>query len=301
MKKLSLLLTLLALLCLLTPAMVRGEAFNSGDFKCTLLEDGSAEIKKYSGKASVLEIPAQLDGCAVTSIAKQAFTYCNSLTQVIIPEGVTAIGAEAFYNCNFLTQITLPDSVVSIDSNPFVKCFSLTDILVSPNSPAFEVIDGVLFDKAEKALICYPYALTASGYEIPQGTLVIGNYAFSPCKSLTQISLPDSVTSIGRSAFDLCTSLSEISLSSSLATIGVHAFFDCDALTQITIPDGVTSIEDGAFYSCDALSEVAIPVSVTSIGADAFGDYPLLTLTVFPGSFAETFAQENGIPCKYAN
>ena len=150
MKKLSLLLTLLALLCLLTPAMVQGEAFNSGDFKCTLLEDGSAEIKKYSGKASVLEIPAQLDGCAVTSIAKQAFTYCNSLTQVIIP-------------------------------------------------------------------------------------------------------------------------------------------------------DSVTSIEDGAFYSCDALSEVAIPVSVTSIGADAFGDCPLLTLTVFPGSFAETFAQENGIPCKYAN
>lgn len=255
MKKLSLLLTLLAPLCLLTPAMVQGETFNSGDFKCTLLEDGSAEIKKYSGKASVLEIPAQLDGCAVTSIAKQAFTYCNSLTQVIIPEGVTSIGAEAFYNCNSLTQITLPDSVASIDSNPFVKCFSLTDILVSPNSPAFEVIDGVLFDKAEKALICYPYALTASGYEVPQGTLVIGNYAFSPCKSLT----------------------------------------------QITIPDSVTSIEDGAFYSCDALSEVAIPVSVTSIGADAFGDCPLLTLTVFPGSFAETFAQENGIPCKYAN
>lgn len=38
--------------------MAQGETFNSGDFKCTLLEDGSAEIKKYTGKASVLEIPA---------------------------------------------------------------------------------------------------------------------------------------------------------------------------------------------------------------------------------------------------
>ena len=34
--------------------MAQGETFNSGDFKCTLLEDGSAEIKKYTGKASVL-------------------------------------------------------------------------------------------------------------------------------------------------------------------------------------------------------------------------------------------------------
>ena len=39
----------------------------------TLLEDGTAEITMYTGKATELEVPGKLDGYAVTSIGKGAF------------------------------------------------------------------------------------------------------------------------------------------------------------------------------------------------------------------------------------
>ena len=302
MKKLSLLLTLLlVLLSLFAPAMARGETFISGDYKCTPLKDGSVEIKKYTGETSVLEIPSQLDGCAVTSIGGQAFALCDSVTQVTIPDSVTSIGSEAFHTCRYLTRIIIPGSVAFIGSNPFVDCFSLTDIVVSPNSPVFETIDGVLFEKNEKKLVCYPYAFTASGYVVPQDTLVIGDHAFDTCKSLTTVTIPDSVNSIGNAAFIYCESLSEIALSSSPTSIGHDAFFSCESLTRITIPDGVDSIGSSAFYGCVSLTEATVPASVTSIGDGAFNGCPSLTLIVTSGSFAETFAQENGIPCKYAN
>ena len=284
MKKLSLQLTLLlVLLSLLAPAMAKGETFDSGDYRCIPREDGSVGIKKYIGEASVLEIPSELDGYAVTSIDTQAFALCDSVTQVTIPDSVTSIGSEAFHTCRYLTQIIIPDSVAYIDSNPFVDCFSLTDIVVSPNSPSFETIDGVLFEKNEKRLVCYPYAFTASSYAVPQDTVVIGEQAFKECtKYLTTVSMPDSVTSIGNAAFAYCKSLSEITLSGNLTSIGYDAFFGCESLTRITIPDGVDSIGTSAFYGCNSMTEAIVPSSVTSIGDGAFNGCPSLTLIVAP-------------------
>ena len=77
---------LLVLVCLVSslPAWAtetekKPEVFTSGDYKYTILEDGTAEIKKYSGTSKELEIPASLDGIAVTSIGVSAFEFCRSL------------------------------------------------------------------------------------------------------------------------------------------------------------------------------------------------------------------------------
>ena len=44
------------------------EVFTSGDFQYILLEDGTAEITKYSGKDVELVIPETLDGYRVSSV-----------------------------------------------------------------------------------------------------------------------------------------------------------------------------------------------------------------------------------------
>ena len=44
-------------------------------------------------------------------IAGDAFASCNSLTNVIIPEGIISIGSKAFAWCNNLTSIVIPKSV----------------------------------------------------------------------------------------------------------------------------------------------------------------------------------------------
>ena len=67
MKKL--LLLLLLLLASLLPAAFAEEetvAYTSGDYEYVLLEDGTAQITDYSGKASELQISSTLDEYTVT-------------------------------------------------------------------------------------------------------------------------------------------------------------------------------------------------------------------------------------------
>ncbi|MEI3406081.1 MAG: leucine-rich repeat protein [Christensenellales bacterium] len=99
-----------------------------------------------------------------------------------------------------MTTIELPDSVTSMGLNLFADCKPLKNIQVSPEQPVFAVIDGVLFNKAEKSLICYPAGKQEEAYEVPQGIQQIKSDAFSDCSALTTIELPDSVTTIGESA-----------------------------------------------------------------------------------------------------
>lgn len=64
----------------------------------------------------------------------------------------------------------------------------------------------------------------------------------------------------------------------------------------IPIPNGVTEIGDYAFYDCDSLTEITLPESVTKIGYKPFDSD--VTLYVPKGSYAETWAKENGMKFK---
>ena len=110
----------------------------------------------------------------------------------------------------------------------------------------------------------------------------IGDFAFSGCSSLTQITIPEGVTSIGNVAFSGCSSLTEVAIPESVTSIGGGAFYDCSSLTQITIPEGVTSIGDYAFSGCSSLTQIAIPEGVTSIGDFAFNGCSSLTQIAIP-------------------
>ena len=220
----------------------------------------------------------------ITAIESSAFYDCKFLTRVTIPDSVTSIGDCAFYLCSSLTSVSIPDSVEQIGTNPFAACFELKTISVSPEHPYFATIDGVLFRKADKALISYPASISSSTYTIPQGITSIGDSAFFYCYSLTSVSIPDSVTAIGDSAFFWCSSLTSVSIPDSATSIGDSAFSYCDSLTSVNIPDSVTSIGDEAFYSCSSLTSVNIPDSVTSIGDRAFSYCDSLTSVSIPDS-----------------
>ena len=223
------------------------------DYQYVLLDDGTIEITNYKGNADRLTIPAKIAGKTVTSI-----------------------GYYAFYSCDSLTSVSIPDSVMQIGVNPFTFCSSLKIISASPEHPYFAVIDGVLFRKADKALISYPVGIKSSTYTIPQGIAAIGDSAFSSCDSLTSVTIPSSVI-----------------------TIGDGAFSSCDSLTSVSIPDSVTSIGDYAFSFCGSLTSVSIPDSVTSIGDYAFAGCGSLTLTVPRNSYAAEYAKANNIPYTY--
>lgn len=205
MKKLLLILVLLPT-CLSFCAFSEEATYYCGHYRYVLLPDGTAKITDYlgAGRAEtdcILQIPENLDGHPITAIGDLAFHRCLFHEQIIIPDSVTSIGTFSFADCPSLTEITIPDSVETMAINPFAYCQNLTKFNVSMENPYFFVIDGVLFNKAEKKLISYPYAFSASSYVIPEGTLAIGASAFHSCRALTEITIPSSITIIEESAF----------------------------------------------------------------------------------------------------
>ncbi|MDR0913970.1 MAG: leucine-rich repeat protein [Oscillospiraceae bacterium] len=276
------------------------------DFEYTI-SNGTATITGYTGSASVLNIPSTLGGYAVTEIGYRTFYYCESLSNVTIPNSVTTIVEYAFEGCYNLTSITIPNSVTTIGNGAFLHCRSLTNIAI-PNSVTI-INDNAFASCRSLTSVTIPYSVTT-----------IGKSAFDSCYNLTSITIPDSVTSIGEWAFYRCKNLTAIYVDSeneyycskdgvlfnkdkttivkypmgktqttytipdSVTTIGNQAFIDCTSLTSITIPDSVNTIGGSAFNGCTSLTSVKIPNSVTTIGSSAFGNCDSLTSVTIPNS-----------------
>ena len=128
---------------------------------------------------------------------------------------------------------------------------------------------GVKYSKDWKRLLKAPSGLKGE-YSIREGVKVIGNNAFSECRSLTNINIPNSVTNIGDGAFAGCKLLTKIDIPDSVTNLGDKVFGYCTLLTKINIPDSVTNIGDWTFSRCTFLTKINIPDSVTNIGNHAF-------------------------------
>jgi hypothetical protein len=182
---------------------------------------------------------------------------------VTIPNSVTSINQGAFGGCSGLTSITIPSNVTTIQLGAFNLCTNLETINVNPANTAYSSIDGILYNKDQTTLICYP-AGRAGTITIPNSVSVIGYSAFEDSK-LISITIPNSVTSIEG-----------------------YAFYHCNSLTSITIPNSVTSIGWNAFMYCNMLKSITIPNSVTSIGYNAFfetGLKSIISLNLTPPIF----------------
>ena len=113
---------------------------------------------------------------------------------------------------------------------------------------------------------------TVEGDGVSIKVVSIGEYAFSRCSRLTEVTIPGSVTKIGWGAFYGCSGLTAVTIPSSVTKIGEAAFGGCSGLTAVPLPGSVTKIGKWAFENCSGLKEVTIPSSVTKLGEHAFLD-----------------------------
>ena len=241
---------------------------------------GTNILAAYWGNATELSLPDNYG--ENYRIGDYAFSGCDGLTSITIPNSVTLIGDYTFYGCTGLTSVTIPNSVTSIGNSAFNGCSGLTSITI-PNSVT-SIGDYAFKNCTGLTSITIPNSVSSIGdytfygctgltsVTIPNSVTSIGDYAFNGCTGLTSITIPNSVTSIGEWAFGRCTGLTEIAIPNSVTSIGNSAFNGCDVLTSITIPNSVTSIGDYAFKNCSGLTSITIPNGVTSIGYSAFAD-----------------------------
>ena len=100
-------------------------------------------------------------------------------------------------------------------------------------------------------------------------------------------------------AYDLCLFMvsgeQPLQLPDALKEIGAEAFAGT-AYTDAYCPSKLTSIGEKAFENCTAMEWIFLPPSVKSIAENAFDGCDQLTICCQEGSYAQIYAQKQGIP-----
>lgn len=196
-------------------------------------------------------IPAKVE-----RIGSSAFSGCKDLTSVTIADGVKYIDSCAFSDCSF-ENLFIPKSMVTIDATAFSNCWHLTAIEVAENNPNYLSRDGILFNKAQTALIKCPQNNAAKDYGVPDGITEVLPYAFSGCGNLSSVKLPESVSTIGEFAFANCFNLTALYIPESVTEIGKNAFSGCSNLSFLRLPVkfkdsasdlGLSSVKDVSYF-----------------------------------------------------
>lgn len=250
------------------------------DYSYEILNDGTLRLYQYEGTDTNIVVPDTIDGRKVTVLGNSTFQYCtqaSDIESVTLPDSLTTIEKNAFYNCEKLKSVTIPQNVSSIGLAAFVEGLSessLTEIKVDPENPYFSEKDGVVFSKDGTKLIVFPSGRSGD-YQIPDGTVSVGDYAFYYCVNVSSITVPGSVRSLGEGAFGNCSSLTKAVLNEGLEEIGEYAFQSSSGIRDIIIPASVKSVgKNGLRLSSGCRIRV---LSTDTVWADdAFRDSALI-------------------------
>ena len=124
----------------------------------------------------------------------------------------------------------------------------------------------------------YKYRESIKQVKIGDGITGIGDYAFSGCKSLEELTIPEGVKKLGtRIIAD--TYIEKIKIPSTVAesnsvyifNTGYFGALGGDAvLTEVEFAEGMTKIPSNICYGANTVEKITIPSTVTSIGSNAF-------------------------------
>lgn len=192
--------------------------------------------------------------------------YTGSDSFLVIPaeidgKSVTEIGISVFMNCKNLKTVEIPESVKRIGRQAFNYCESIESI------------------------------------SLPKEIEEVDDYAFAGCKKLQTIILPEGLKAIGYNFLE-GTAVTSLTIPSTVEK-GDCAIRGAEKLESITFAEGMKRIP-GNFCNSDSdnttLTYIEIPESVTAIGTYAFYNCKSIKIYGYSGSYAESYALENGIP-----
>lgn len=262
------------------------------------------------------------------------FSGCSNLTNINIHDGVTAIEYRCFRNCTNLKRVTIPSSVIYIDEEAFSGCDNLTitcaegsradtfakehripveytnevtkgyvdklnlhderlkyygDPDIVPTEDSFfefttddetmTAVARILYNKKiEELVIPYEYVIEDKVYSIIRLVYTDTYESYQNKSSVKKVIIPNAdILYIGDMVFD-STSITGIDIPECVSSISGQTFINCRDLTKITLSKNISYIANIAFDGCDNL-----------------------TIVCAEGSYADTYAQENGIKVEYTD
>ena len=241
----------------------------------------------------------------------------DTITSVVIPEGVDTVRKYAFYNCEQLQNVTLPESVKIIEEYAFHK----SDMLENINLEHVQVVSNYAFYNC-KSLTCddiggidlshvsvigeYAFAGTRLKSVDLSNLRRSGKGAFSNCTKLEEVTLgkrtrisdsmfmDSAVTEIvtysdvvADNAFKGCTKLTSIRFCNDLTYLGREAFYGCKKLNEVVFEGQCEQIATSAFVNCSALATLTLPNGNVVLGDEAFSDSGLKNLIFVENSYLE--------------
>ena len=148
----------------------------------------------------------------------------DSITNIVIADGVTSIGSKAFIAYTNVTSVNIGKDVSEIGVGALSQLSACTTFNVSSENSNFTTdATGALFDHSKTKLIAFPCGSSVEEYAIPATVKVISYGAFSRAAHLKTITIPtdSSLSTIGYGAFAFTTALETVNvIPASVETIG---------------------------------------------------------------------------------
>lgn len=258
----------------------------------TTIPEGIVSIGNYAfaetynindtGRGISVKLPS-----TITSIGNYAFYEADD-AYVYLPDNLQTIGDYAFAGVREVEN-AIPDSVYQLGVGAFSNCGNTTEIVITSNSGLREIPSYAFANNDEKQ------AITIDATNID----TLGDYAFAGFRGRKiEITNTSNFTRIGEWAFEKCSPY-VLSFDFSPRITTIPAGFNLKA----TLPDTIKRIE--AFAYQYTLDDFYLPASLTYIDEKAFffddsTNNKNSSFVVEKGSYAETWASENGYSYSYS-
>ena len=197
--------------------------------------DGAFGWQIVNGVLSVCGLGALPDYTADTYAPW--YDYSNSVTSLVVNDGITSVGEYAFRGLNKMTAMTLTDDIETIGAYAFSEASGLTDFVM------------------------------------PASLLRIGGYAFESATSLESITNNDCIREIGTFAFCRVYALKSIVIPGSIRALGFCAFAYCYNCESVVVEEGsLTELPTffwfGSPSSDSKVEEFRLPSNILTISAN---------------------------------
>ena len=265
-----------------------GSIYNHGIFECESRLDNynlynSSDIisddfivkagvaTKYTGNKSIVVVPE-----GVIELAPCLFWDNQVIEEVILPDTLVNISGDTFYNSVNLRKVNIPKSVKFMGNNPFAGC---PNIEVINESPYFNLVDGILYNKDFTRLIYYPISKKDDRYEIKEGCRILGKHSFYLCDNLKEVVIPSSIIKLENNPFSGCNQIT-LNNKSPYYHVKDSVIYDRDYSsvigclnsidTDCLVLKDVKRICRNSFWNCKGIRKIVFPKTLEDIGYNPF-------------------------------